>query len=343
MNRHRSRLRILLLAPVLLAACSPHEHAAARAAPAPAVSVRTARASEVRWAIGEAIVGTVRAARTATVASTVAGTVADVRVALGDRVRPGDVLVRLSAREIDARVQQAEAAHVQAKLEHERSVILRDGAAIPQAQADATLAQLRIAEAVRSEARTMADHTVLRAPFAGIVGAKLVEVGDVAIPGRPLLVIEAADLLRFEAAVPEAATHALGRGDALAVSIDGASATVDGTIAEISPSADPATRTVLIKLDLPRGTHAHPGMFGRVASTTGYRAAVAVPLAGLVRRGQIDELFVVENGAARLRLVRTGREHDGLVELLGGVREGETIAITEAAQLRDGQPVEVLP
>ena len=337
------RLGITLLAPALLSACSSREHAASRVAPAPSLSVQTARAREVRWAIGEEIIGTVRPARSATVASTVTGTVADIRVALGDRVRAGDVLVRLSAREIDARAQQAEAVDIQAKLEHERSVTLRERGAISQAQADNSLAQFRIAAAARLEARTMAGHTVIRAPFAGIVGEKLVEIGDVATPGRPLVVIEAAERLRFEAAVPEAATHALSRGNKLAVSIDGANATVDGTIAEISPSADPATRTVLIKLELPPGTPAHPGMFGRVASTTGYRAAVAVPLAGLVHRGQLDEVFVVENGTARLHLVRVGREHEGLVELLAGVREGETIALAETVPLSDGQPVEALP
>ena len=337
------RLGITLLAPALLCACSSREHAASSVAPAPSLPVRTARAREVRWAIGEEIIGTVRPARSATVAATVTGTVADIRVALGDPVRAGDVLVRLSAREIDARAQQAEAVDIQAKLEHERSVILRERGAISQAQADNSLAQFRIAAAARLEARTMADHTVLRAPFAGIVGEKLVEIGDVATPGRPLVVIEAAERLRFEAAVPEAATHALSRGNKLAVSIDGANATVDGTIAEISPSADPATRTVLIKLELPPGTPAHPGMFGRVASTTGYRAAVAVPLAGLVHRGQLDEVFVVEHGTAHLHLVRVGREHEGLVELLAGVREGETIAIAETVPLSDGQPVEALP
>jgi membrane fusion protein (multidrug efflux system) len=342
-TRPAQRLPSLLAVPLVLAACSSHERAVATRAPPPAIPVHTARVREVRWAIGEEIIGTVKAARTATVASTLIGTVADVRVALGDRVRAGDVLVRLSAHEIDARVQQAEAAHVQAQLEHERSVTLRQGGAISQAQADNSLAQFRIAEAARLEARTMADHTVIRAPFAGIVGAKLVEVGDVATPGRPLVVIEAAGLLRFEAAVPEAATQTLDRGETLAVSIDGVTTPVQGTIAEISPSADPATRSLLVKLDLPPGTPAHPGTFGRVASTLGYRAAVAVPQGGLVRRGQLDELFVVEHGAARLRLVRVGREHEGLVELLAGVRAGETIALAETTELSDGQPVKELP
>jgi RND family efflux transporter MFP subunit len=143
--------------------------------------------------------------------------------------------------------------------------------------------------------------------------------------------------------VPEASAHTLDRGDKLPVSIDGAGSVVDGTVAEISPSADPASRTVLVKLDLPRGTRAHPGMFGRIASTTGSRAAVVVPLAAVVRRGQLDELFVVENGTARLRLVRVGRDRDGLVELLAGVREGEMVAIADNTQLVDGERVEALP
>jgi RND family efflux transporter MFP subunit len=253
------------------------------------------------------------------------------------------VLVRISAREIDARLAQAQAVYAQAKLERDRSVALRAGEAISQAQADASLSQFLVAEAARAEAQTLAGHTVIRAPFAGVVTAKLVEVGDVAMPGRPLLVVEAPELLRFEAMVPEAAAQVLGRGDELAVSIDGTGATVGGTIAEISPSADPASRTVLIKLDLPRGTNARPGMFGRIARPANDRSAVAVPPAALVRRGQLDEVFVVEDGTAHVRLVRIGREQEGFVELLAGVRKGESVAIADAAHLVDGQKVEALP
>jgi RND family efflux transporter MFP subunit len=326
---------------VALAACGPHTRATPAADLRSVVPIRTARASEIRRTVGEEVTGTVRAARSATLAPMVMGTVMAVRAALGDRVRTGDVLVWLSAREIDARLAQAEAVYAQAKLERDRSVSLRDREAIPRAQADAALAQFHIAEAAQAEARTMVDHTSIRAPFAGVVTAKLVEVGDVATPGRPLLVIEAPEPLRFEAMVPEAAAQAIGRGDRLAVSIDGAGVTVTGTIAEVSPSADRASRTILVKLDLPRGTRARPGMFGRVASATHDRAAVAVPLAAVVRRGQLDEVFVVEDEKARLRLVRTGREQGGFVELLAGVREGETVAIADAAHLVDGQPVVV--
>ena len=279
-------MRIIALAPfiLILAACSPLTNAAAAAPSDSTVPVRVARASEVRRAVGEEITGTVRAARSATLAPMVMGTVAEVRAALGDQIHAGDVLVRLSAREIDARLAQAEAVYAQAKLERDRSVMLRDKEAIPEAQADAALSHFHVAEAAQAEARTMVEHTFIRAPFAGVVTAKLVEVGDVAIPGRPLLAIEAPEHLRFEAMVPEAAAQALGRGDRLVVSIGGAGTAVSGakvigTVTQISPSADLASRTVLIKLDLPRGTHARPGMFGRVASTTHDRAAVAVPQA----------------------------------------------------------------
>lgn len=334
--------RVPPLALLYLAACSSAPHGAPEATPAPPLAVRTAPVSAVRWAVSEEITGTVRAARTATVASTLIGTVSDVRVALGDRVRAGEVLVRLSAREVDARLAQAEAIAAQSALEHDRSVVLRDHDAISQAQADAALAQFRVAEAARTEARTLADHTVIRAPFSGVVTTKLAEVGDVATPGRSLLVIESPELLRFEAMVPEAAAHALARRDTLSVSLDGVGS-IDGTVAEISPSADPASRTVLVKLDLPRGTQARPGMFGRVASTTIYRNGVTVPPAALIRRGQLDELFVVEAGIARLRLVRLGSERAGEVEIAGGVRHGETVAISETARLVDGQRVEVRP
>jgi len=305
--------------------------------------VRVATVAELRRPVGAEIAGTIRAVRTATLTSRVSGTVVAVHAALGASIRAGDVLIRLQARELDARLAQARAVHAHAKLERDRTASLRDLDAVASAHLDDAQAQLRIAEASLAEAETMVDQTIVRAPFGGTVTAKLVEVGDTAIPGRPLLVIEDPRALRFEAMVPEAAAHAVAIAQTRRVAIGGDGRWVEGVVAEISPSADPASRTVLVKLDLPRDADARPGMFGRVALAADERFIVVVPQDARVRRGQLDEVFVVDRGRARMRLVRTGREHDGLVEILAGVRAWESVAIDGADQLADGQAIEARP
>jgi len=118
-----------------------------------------------------------------------------------------------------------------------------------------------------------------------------------------------------------------------------ACAPIVGTVAEVSPTADPSSRTVTVKLDLPPSSGLHAGLFGRMVLPATEARAIAVPASGLVRRGQLDEVFVVEADVARLRLVKTGRAHDGLVELVSGVEPGERIVTSDAAELIDGQPV----
>jgi RND family efflux transporter MFP subunit len=200
-----------------------------------------------------------------------------------------------------------------------------------------------VAEAGQAEATTMADKTLLRAPFAGVVSAKLANVGDTAMPGQALLVIEATDVLRFEAMVPEALARGLAPGRALPVRLDGAAADLTATVAEVSPTADATTRSLLVKLDLPRDPAVQAGRFGRLLLSSGDHEAVVVPPGAVVRRGQLETVFVADKDVARLRLVRTGRSASGAVEIVSGLAAGERVVVAEAAQLVDGQPIEVKP
>jgi membrane fusion protein, multidrug efflux system len=332
-----ARLGAVLALAGSLGACDGHAAAATAALPSRSVRIEPARLNA--RATGEEVVGTVRSRHSATLAPTVTGTVKEVRVAVGSPVRAGQVLVRLSAREIDAKLDQARAVFAHAKLESDRAEALKAANAIPTAQLDAARAQLHIAEAAQDEASTMAEHTVVRAPFSGVVTAKATSVGDTAMPGQPLLVVEQPDALRFEASVPETEAHALAPGRRLEVRFDALEHPVVGTVAEVSPTADPASRTVTIKLDLPPAPALHSGLFGRMVLPSGEAHAVAVPASALVRHGQLEELYVVSAGTARLRLVKTGRAHDGIVELVSGVDDGELIATSDVALLVDGQPV----
>lgn len=290
------------------------------------------------------VVGTVRAARSATVAAMISGTIAELHVGLGSSVRRGQVLVKLAVPEVEARVEQARAALALAEPQHERAAQLRQHATISASEYDAAVSQWSIAQARLAEASAIAGHAVLRAPFAGVITAKPANVGDTALPGQPVLVLEAGGAFRFEARVPEAlAADALAIGKPVKVRLEGFEDELAGSIAEIQPASDEATRTCLVKIDLPARPGLRSGRFGRLLLVTEQATAITVPAAAVVRRGQLEGAFVVDKGVARLRLIRTGRAHDGRLEIASGLSGGELVVLPEAAPLIDGQRVEVVP
>lgn len=322
-----------------LLGCSGEPRPATVAAAPPPATVQVVQVRRTERPVTTEVVGTVRAVRSATIAPLISGTVAEVRVGLGSSVRAGDVLVRLSAREIEARLQQSRAVAALARRERDRATTLNDQQAISSSAYDAAMSQWSVAEAREAEATTLAEHTVLRAPFAGVITAKLANAGDTAMPGQALLVVEAPSVLRFEARVPEAAVDQLAVGASVPLRLDGLDQELEGRVAEIQPAADDATRTRLVKLDLPEVPGLRSGRFGRLLLATGSALTVAVPAGALARHGQLETVFVVDSGAVRLRLVRTGREREGWVEVVSGLSGEERVAVPGAAELVDGQRV----
>jgi membrane fusion protein, multidrug efflux system len=331
--------RLAPLALVVLSACaarSPHS-----SAPVPAPRrVQVAQADRAHRPQVTEVVGTVRATRSATIAPLLGGTVAEIRVGLGSSVRAGDVLVRLSASDVAARLEQTRVTSAQAERDRNRATFLREQGAISVAQFEATMSQWSVARARQAEASSIAERTVLRAPFAGVITSKVANVGDTALPGQPLLVLEMPSALRFEAQVPERAGEGLAVGDRLPVRLEGLDRDLEGRIAEIRPASDDATRTRLFKIDLPETPGLRPGRFGRALVAGGQAIAVIVPSEAVVRRGQLETVYVVESGVAHLRLVRSVREREGRVEISSGLSGGETVVLAQAAQLIDGQRVE---
>ena len=331
--------RLVLLATLLLCACAAGSPPSAGPHPAPR-RVRVAQAERSNRPLITEVVGTVRATRSATIAPLLGGTVAEIRVGLGSSVRAGEVLVRLSAGDVAARLEQTRLTSAQAERDRNRATLLKEQGAMSVAQFEATLSQWSVARARQAEASSIAERTVLRAPFAGVISAKVASVGDTALPGQPLLVLEMPSALRFEAQVPERAGEDLAVGDRLPVRLEGLNRELDGRIAEIQPASDDATRTRLFKIDLPETPGLRTGRFGRVLVSEGQSLALTVPSEAVVRRGQLETVFVVESGQARLRLVRSGRERNGRLEISSGLSGGESVVLAEAAELVDGQRVE---
>jgi RND family efflux transporter MFP subunit len=336
-RKNRAAIVASLLGPLWACAGQP----APRPSSAPPRAVVVVQASRTTRPIVTEVVGTVRAVFSATLAPLINGTVAEMRVGLGSRVRAGDVLVRMSAPEVEARLEGTRAESVLAERERDRATKLRDGNAITAAQYETAVSQWSVARARETEASSVAELATLRAPFAGVVTAKLANVGDTSLAGRPLLIVEAPGALRFEARVPETAGDVLQVGEPVPVRLDGFDRDLPGTVVEIQPASDDATRTRLIKVDLPKTPGLRAGRFGRLLLATGASPAVSVPARAVVHHGQLDGVFVVDAGTARLRLVRVGRVQDDRIEIVSGLSGDESVVLDGAADLVDGQRVEV--
>jgi RND family efflux transporter MFP subunit len=199
------------------------------------------------------------------------------------------------------------------------------------------------AEAALTSARVSAADAAVKAPFDGIVTAKMVEVGDLAAPGRPLLGLEKVGGHRIDIRLPEAYVSAVRPGQKTSVRIgETLQPPLEGIIDIVAPTADPDSRSFLIKVRLPLSGNLRSGMFARVEVTVGERQLMAIPSSAIVRQGQLTGLFLVTpENIARFRLIRTGRNMgDGKVEVLSGLLDGTRFVVNPSPELMDGSRVE---
>jgi RND family efflux transporter MFP subunit len=187
----------------------------------------------------------------------------------------------------------------------------------------------------------MRDYAKLAAPFSGVVITRGVEPGNLATPGVPLLTIEQDGLYRLEASVDESKLSSVRVGQVVEVVIDASDRKLNARVSEIVPSVDAASRTYVVKVDLPAASQMRTGMFGRAIFPLGAQKVVAVPWAALTERGQLQSVFVVEDGVAHNRLVTTGRRIGAAAEVLSGLSPGEKVVAPVSVGLQDGARVEV--
>lgn len=285
---------------------------------------------------------TVRPAERASVAAKLAGTVVSFPAGLGATVQAGEVLLTLQAPETEARLRQAQANLAEAdRIAARQRTLVASGVNPSDALRDAE-DRLRFAQAAVAEAEALLAYATVRAPFAGVITEKNVLPGDLATPGAPLLVIESTQRLRAEGSVPEKAANGLRIGLTVQVMLDDASAPVAGQVEEISGAADAVSRSVLVKVLLPAGV-ARSGQFARLLVESGTTEAILVPASAVTRYGQIERVFVIEQGRAVLRLVKTGRLEGSRIEVLSGLNPRETVIVAPPAALRESQPVAAQP
>lgn len=300
----------------------------------PAVSVELAAVELRTHPRTQALPGTVHPADRAVVAAKLMANVASADFNIGEAVTAGDVLVVLSADEIAAQVEQARASLAQVERNYEREKRLLEQSASTPETVRTLEDQLRIARSRLSEAQTMDNYRSIRAPFDGVVVSKQVRRGDLASPGVPLFEIEGKGTLEVHVQVPDSLS-ALELGAGVDVAIDGK--LVQATLSEWSPAADPVSRTRLAKLALPEAPTARSGQYVQVIWPASPTRSLVAPVSSVQSFGQIERVFVLENGSLRMRLVRTGQRSGEWMQIRSGLREGDLVVESPAADLRDGQ------
>ncbi|MCL7488083.1 MAG: efflux RND transporter periplasmic adaptor subunit [Desulfobulbaceae bacterium] len=332
----------LFLALLVLAGCRADEKSSPKAVDLPVAEVRTMTVAAHEGHLQTEVVGTVRAVNEALIASKITGTIAEMPVVLGSVVKKDELLVKISAAEISARVLQAQTQMEQARRNLEREQkLLQKQAATPE-KVKSLEEMYAIAEAAHREAFSMLSYTTISAPFDGVITSKIASVGDLATPGAPLLRMENSDSLQVEASIPEALILQIKTGDMLGVHIPVVGLDLQGVVAEIAPVADPFSRTATVKINIDSLPQLRTGQFARVIIPGSMKESLFVPSAAVHTFGQMERIFVISDNKAHLRLIRTGAGIGDQVEILAGLDPGEVIAVTNSSELVDGQPVKAV-
>ena len=336
--KRTSTVLALLATLALLNACSPAQSEKGTRAATPAQD-------GYAWAVSDTLVagvidaaGTAEPIQQATLSTKLMGTVTAVLVREGDVVPAGAVLVRLDARELEARGRQveaqlgeAEAVRREAATHAQRIRALFADSAAPRAQLDAAEtglaraeAAVRAAQAGAAELEAVGSYAELRAPFAGTVTHRHVDPGAFAAPGAPLITLEDGSRLRVSASASPDAVRGLRRGMAVAVTIEGlpATAVIEGVV----PAPLGTTYTVNAIVDNRDGLYL-PHSAATIALAQGRRPAILVPAAAIRRDGDLAGVRLVRAGRTELRWVRLGRLAGETVEVVAGLAPGDSIFV----------------
>lgn len=290
--------------------------------------------------------GRVEAVDQATVSAQTSGRVVEIPYDVDDFVPAGAVIVRLRDSEQRARMAQAEAAlreaqarYEEARTEHERFKDLVERKLVSKSDFDrvaaafaAARARLEAARAGREQAAEQLGYAEIRAPYAGIVTARHVEVGESVVPGQKLMSGLSLDRLRVVTAIPQRDIHAVREHNKAWVLVrrNGDERRIEATRLTIFPYADETSHAFRARIELDaKGAEFFPGMSVKAAFAIGDDRSLAVPSEAVFHRGEMAAVYVVgADGRPVLRQVRTGRRaEDGQIEILAGLTAGEQVAL----------------
>lgn len=296
----------------------------------------------------EPATGSIQAVHETTISSKLPARVTELNIKAGQTVKKGEALLRLDDAELQAKLQKAkssvvmaEAAHAQAVLDERRfGTLLRSQATSRQLYENAATrlksadAELIMAGEAVKEVQSMLDYTVIIAPMDGIVIDKKVDVGDTVMPGQVLLKLYDQKQMQIVASVRESLTSKLKVGQNIGVRVDALNRLCSGTVSEIVPESNSASRTFLVKVTGPCPSGIYTGMFGRILIPLEDEEVLLIPATALRNVGQLELVDVAVGGHAVRRAVRTGRKFGDEIEVLSGLRQNEQVIVAGSKPLQ---------
>ncbi len=309
---------------------------AAKAAPLKTIKIKTTRSK------GEVTVsGTVASRETAEIAARAQGYVIEIKADAGDKVKKGDLLLRIDNKEMAERKAQAEAALESAKADltqtkgdFERFKILYEKQSVAKKELDDATARYGVAKAAERRARaaleeatTLLSHGEVTAPFDGVVADRFVNLGDLVTPGRSLFSLFMPQTAELVVPVGEQYAAFLKEGTPVVIRISSINLTQQSTIREIVPLRDEKTRTITVKVPISKAPGLAPGLYGTLSFETTTSEVIMIPRSAVKTVGQLETVRVVEDGTVKIRHVKTGRSQDDQVEILSGLNPGEELVV----------------
>ncbi len=295
----------------------------------------------IRVPINETAVGTVQSVHEVTISSKLLARVTEINVKAGQAIRKGEVLLRLYDSDLRSKLQHAmsnvilaEAAKSQAVRNEERAGKLVKTTAISKQEYEnistklkSADAELKMAQAAVKETQALLDYAAISAPIDGIVIDKKVEAGDTVIPGQVLLKLYDQKQMQLVASVRESLTYNLKVGQNIGVKVDALNKICAGTVSEIVPESNSASRSFMVKVTGPCPPGIYSGMFGRIIIPLKDEDVLVIPNRAVKAVGQLQLVDIIKDGSSARRNIRTGRQFGEDIEVLSGLSEGEKITI----------------
>jgi membrane fusion protein (multidrug efflux system) len=333
-------LAALAAAALLLAACGKSDQAARQEAPA---TVTTVVLQPVQWSDELTALGTAKARESVTVSASVSQTISSVDFDSGQLVKRGQPLVTLTESQQSAGVAEAEAGLRDAQQQYDRNSKLADQQLIAGVTLDSQRAGLEAARArLQAQRATVADR-VIRAPFDGVLGLRLVSPGTLVTPGTAITTLDDVSTIKLDSTFPESAMSQLAVGQRVNARSDAWPGEVfTGTIATIDSRVDPGSRAITVRAEIPNPDgKLRPGMLLEVGVERASHQAIAIPELALQQSGSQASVFRVDSGDKVKQVpVQAGARRRGEVEIVSGLKAGDRIVVDGTVKLRDGITVE---
>lgn len=287
--------------------------------------------------------GALNSKNTSVLSSKIMGKVVALTVSEGDFVNQGKLLLKIESGEISAQAYQALAAYNNAKLQYDRIKRLFDEQAATLMEMDQATLGLESAQAGLNAAKAMESYTIISAPIAGRVVEKRINLGEMALPGQPILKIEDNKNLRLEVMVKEQDLRFIEPGKHVTVRIDAMPGKdINALIAQVVPASDMRTHSFVVKIDVPANKGLITGMYGKAYFSSGKRDAILIPRSAVVTMSGLSGVYIVSNeGNAVFQMVQLGDEQGDAIEAVTGLKPGDKVIVSKQAESIDGEKVVV--